>query len=104
MFAELMQKDFLEGKDKREALVAFLKDRHWSTDLAWDGEKHKSCPGKKTGTWRTTNFGFYQSADWQWRWFLGFRCTTCGCMVQFSQIAVADGDNENPVIRNVIVK
>lgn len=103
MFAEIFDKYITEGKSKRESYLEFIRLRNWSKELAWDGQKHQSCPGKKQGTWRVTGYGFYQGADWAWRWFLGHRCTQCGCMVQHSQITDASGENPQPIRREVII-
>lgn len=103
MFAEI-QKDFsLKGKNEEEAARQFVRERGWGDSVAWHGAQHASCPKPRKGHWKTTGYGFYQGSDWNWRWFIGHRCTQCGCIVQFTQITDATGANPQPLTRNVIV-
>ena len=103
MFSEI-QKDFsLKGKTEKEALAQWLLERQWSQEYVWHGQKHASCKHKRPGTWRVTGYGFYQASDWNWYWFLGHRCSTCGTMVQHRQLANAEGTENNPITRSVVI-
>lgn len=103
MFGEELGKAFLDGKNRIEAYLNFLRERNWPDTLAWNGQKHVACKAKRQGQWKVSGWGFYQGSDWQWRWYVGHRCTTCGTMVQHQQAADETGEPLEELQRRVFV-
>lgn len=97
------RKNFLSMKEFREGAQQWLIDRNWSLNLNWDEMPHKSCVRPLKGEWKLVGYGYYENRDGEMTYYIGFRCSTCGTMVQFNQPEQV-GDNPPAPLRRVVVQ
>jgi hypothetical protein len=103
MYQRKERKDFLSMKEFEEGFRAWLSTRGWSLSIDWRDMEHKSCEHKPTGSWKLKGYGYYQAADWKYRYYASFRCPKCGIMVQFNQQEFFEDEQPTPITRMVIV-
>jgi hypothetical protein len=90
-------------KEFEEGFAQWLRERGWSLSINWSDAEHKACTHNPHGNWKLKGYGYYQAADWQHRYYASMRCTKCGMMVQFNQIATDENQDAQPVQRLVVV-
>lgn len=101
MYQRIERPNYQSRKEYLEAYRAWLKDRAWPEELVWDNIRHASCPHTPEGSWKLMSYGFYQGADWRYRFYVSHRCTRCGLMVQHMQLCDDEGNGTGAITRQI---